>query len=123
MPAGARRITSSPAASPRLAQLVLSQLPPRLAAKILVRAVARHAWTFTGSGQFNHALDPGNARVMWLNITHSPLCRPGDDTASCDYFAATFEGVFGAMLGHDVRVIETECTALGGPACRFRLSW
>jgi divinyl protochlorophyllide a 8-vinyl-reductase len=108
---------------PRLAQVVLSQLPPRLAAKILVRAVARHAWTFAGSGQFSHAPDPGNERVMWLNITNSPLCRPGDDTAACDYFAATFQGVFGAMLGHNVAVTEAECTSRGGPACRFRLSW
>lgn len=108
---------------PKPAQWLLSQLPPRLAAKILVRAVARHAWTFSGSGQFSHALDPANDRIMWLNITKSPLCRPGDRTASCDYFAATFEGVFGAMLGHDVRVTEVECTSRGGPACRFRLSW
>jgi divinyl protochlorophyllide a 8-vinyl-reductase len=108
---------------PRLAQRLLAQLPPRLAAHILVRAVARHAWTFAGSGQFGFAADPGNARVMWLNITGSPLCRPGDDTPACAYFAATFEGVFGAMLGHDVRVTEAECTAHGGPACRFRLSW
>lgn len=108
---------------PQPAQIVLSQLPPRLAAWILVRAVARHAWTFVGSGQFNHALDPGNPRVMWLNIANSPLCRPGEETAACDYFSATFEGVFGAMLGHNVAVTEAECTARGGPACRFRLSW
>lgn len=108
---------------PKAAQWLLSQLPPGLAARILVRAVARHAWTFTGSGQFSHARDPANDRIMWLNITRSPLCLPGDRTASCDYFAATFEGVFGAMLGHDVRVTEVECTARGSPACRFRLSW
>ena len=108
---------------PRPVQAVLKRLPAPLAARLLLSAIRRHAWTFAGSGQFSHALDPGNERIMWLNIIRSPLCRPGDHTAACDYFAATFEGVFGAMLGHDVRVVEAECTSHGGPACRFRLSW
>jgi divinyl protochlorophyllide a 8-vinyl-reductase len=109
---------------PRPAQWLLRLLPRRLAAGILVDAIAKHAWTFAGSGEFSHAFDHADARVLWLNIVKSPLCRHADTPApACDYFAATFQGVFGAMLGRNVRVVEIECSAGGAPACRFRVSW
>lgn len=57
-------------------------------------------------------------------IANSPLCRHADTPApACDYFAATFAGVFGAMLGTTIRVLEVECGASGAPACGFRVSW
>ncbi|KAB7643728.1 bacteriochlorophyll 4-vinyl reductase [Polymorphobacter fuscus] len=109
---------------PRAAQWLLRQLPRRTAAGIMARAIAGHAWTFAGSGRFNHVFDPADRRTLWLNIIDSPLCRdPEMPAPACDYFAATFEGVFGAILGPTTRVVEIECSASGAPACRFRVRW
>jgi divinyl protochlorophyllide a 8-vinyl-reductase len=105
---------------PRAAQAVLRTLPRPLAARLLVRAIARHAWTFAGSGSFSYRFGGGLA----LTIAGSPICRHVDDGGmACAYSAATFETVFGAMLGPNVRVVETACTAAGDDACRFRVSW
>lgn len=37
---------------PRIAAKILRWLPARLAAPLLMKAIARHAWTFIGSGRF-----------------------------------------------------------------------
>ncbi|WP_439534032.1 bacteriochlorophyll 4-vinyl reductase [Polymorphobacter sp.] len=109
---------------PRPAQWLLRLLPRRMAAGIMAQAIARHAWTFAGSGHFTYALDPGNRHILWLNIIDSPLCRHARaPTPACDYLAATFEAVFGAILGPKVQVVEVECSANGAPACRFRVRW
>ena len=56
---------------PRAAQFALRSLPRRLAAKLLVDAIARHAWTFCGAGRFGHEFTPN----LRLTITGSPICR------------------------------------------------
>jgi divinyl protochlorophyllide a 8-vinyl-reductase len=105
---------------PHLAQRLLAMLPRRLAANLLIRAVARHAWTFAGSGRFAWRLDHG----LGLELAGSPTARHlHTSRPACRYFAATFQRVFAAMLGPQVRVTETECEACGADACRFALSW
>lgn len=105
---------------PALAQRALKLLPRALAARLLVAAIARHAWTFAGSGAFTYEFAP----QLTLRLKGSPICK-GLRTRepACAYFAATFERVFGEMLGPSVRVAETECEATGAPACVFSLSW
>lgn len=105
---------------PALAQILLGVLPRPLAARILVAAIARHAWTFAGSGAFSFSFSP----KLQLRIARSPICRRlRTEGPACHYFAAAFERVFGAMLGPCVRVIEVDCEACGAPACRFDVSW
>ena len=105
---------------PRLAQILLRLMPNPLAARILVRAVARHAWTFAGSGHFSYSFAPG----LTLRLEGSPISRYlHTDEPACSYFAATFERIFSAMLGPQVRVTEIACTAAGAEACVFRVSW
>lgn len=105
---------------PRLAQFALRHLPRFLSARILVAAVARHAWTFSGSGRFTFHFD----RELHLQIEGSPVCRLlTTQEPACHYFAATFERVFAAMLGPGVRVMETHCEASGADSCRFKVSW
>jgi len=105
---------------PSSAQAVLRMLPRALAARILVKAIARHAWTFAGAGTFSYNFEP----QLFLRLTGSPVCRELQSSEpACNYFAATFERVFGAMLGPKLRVIETECEATGASACVFRVSW
>jgi len=105
---------------PRVAQVALRRLPRPLAARILLKAIARHAWTFAGSGTFAYGFDPG----LWLRLEGSPVCRRlRTASPACHYFAASFETVFAAMLGPNLRVVETECEATGAAACVFHVAW
>lgn len=105
---------------PLLAQRLLSMLPRPWSAGIFANAIARHAWTFAGSGAFAYVVDNGlrlrirGAPVSRLLETHEPACH---------YYSATFERVFSAVLGPGVQVVETECEASGAPACLFHLRW
>ncbi len=105
---------------PRPAQALLKCLPAPLAARALVKAISRHAWTFAGSGRFTAAA----GRPFVLTIAGCPLCREiNADTPVCDYYAATFERIFGALVSRGARVTETRCQAAGAPACAFEVRW
>ncbi len=105
---------------PHAAQRLLRWLPRSLAARILVRAIARHAWTFAGSGRFSYRFSGG----LKLSVEHSPLCRRiRCEQHACHYFAGTFARVFEGVLGPGVQVCETACEAVGDPACVFHVSW
>jgi divinyl protochlorophyllide a 8-vinyl-reductase len=41
----------------------------------------------------------------------------------CDYYAATFERLFQALVDRGALVTETECEANGGSACNFEVRW
>jgi divinyl protochlorophyllide a 8-vinyl-reductase len=106
---------------PRLAQMALRLLPKATAALLFTRAIARHAWTFGGSGRFSATRDAGG---LVLLITDNPAARGyRADRPSCHYFAETFRGLYTAILGPRVRVVETQCEAAGAEACRFRVTW
>lgn len=105
---------------PPSAQKVLKLLPRALAARILVVAIARHAWTFAGGAAFAYAFAPR----LRLRIEGSPICVGlKTEAPACAYYAATFERVFGEMLGPSLRVTEVECGATGGVACVFEILW
>lgn len=105
---------------PAVAQRALKFLPRPLAARILVAAIARHAWTFSGSGEFSYDFAPH----LRLRIARSPICKElRTEAPACAYFTATFERVFGEMLGPSLSVTETECAAMGAPACVFEVRW
>ncbi len=105
---------------PRPLQAVLRVIPARIAARVLLGAIGRHSWTFSGSGAF-HAEAGRPAR---LTISGCPLCR-GARTASpaCAYFAATLQRLFQALVARRTRVVETACSALGAPACVFEIRY
>ncbi|MFO1306361.1 MAG: bacteriochlorophyll 4-vinyl reductase [Burkholderiales bacterium] len=105
---------------PRPVQAVLRVLPAALAARVLVGAIARHAWTFAGSGEFAARW----GRQLELSVRGNPMCRGlRTDAPACDYYAATFERLFRALVQRDARVAEIECEAAGGTACRFSVRW
>ncbi|MGB5831361.1 MAG: bacteriochlorophyll 4-vinyl reductase, partial [Thiohalocapsa sp.] len=56
---------------PKPAQRLLRLLPPRPAAAVLLGAVGKHAWTFSGSGQFSFAI----GRPVRVTIADCPICR------------------------------------------------
>jgi divinyl protochlorophyllide a 8-vinyl-reductase len=105
---------------PRPVQAMLKCLPAALAARVLLSAIRRHAWTFAGSGEFVALA----GRPVVLTIRGNPLCR-GAALAepACDFYAATFERLFRTLVHADARVVETACEACGDAECRFEVRW
>ena len=105
---------------PRPLQALLRRMPSGLAARVLLRAIGQHAWTFAGSGRF----EARYGQPVVLTITGNPLCRGVASLVPvCDYYAATFEHLFRSLVHPETRVIETACEATGAPACVLELSW
>ncbi len=105
---------------PKPVQALLKVLPAPLAARVLLGAITRHAWTFAGSGEF--AAEPG--RPVRLAIRHNPMCRGlTSDMPACDFYAATFERLFRVLVHPRATVVETACEACGDDACRFEVRW
>lgn len=101
-------------------QVVLRLLPAPLAARMLLAAIRRHAWTFAGSGRFSASA----GQPVRLAITGNPMCQ-GVRSAEpmCDYYTATFERLFRTLVHRHARVVEAACEAMGAPACRFEVRW
>lgn len=101
---------------PAPARRVLTLLPARLAAPLLLAAIRRHAWTFAGSAVFTARSGPPVA----LSLAGCGLCRTtlaGGRLGS--FYAATFEGLFRALVTSRARVVAVE---EGGPvAWRARI--
>lgn len=95
---------------PRPAQAVLRGLPAWAAARLLLAAIRRHAWTFAGSGRVRVR---GGGR---LEIAANPLA-----VAGCAWHRAVFSRLFEALVAPRVGVRETACCARGAPACRFEI--
>jgi divinyl protochlorophyllide a 8-vinyl-reductase len=105
---------------PRPAQFLLRLLPPGLASRVLLRSIGGHAWTFAGSSHFR--AEPGYP--VRLSFAGCPLCRGVTaDEPVCDYYAATFEHLYRALVSRRATVVETECQATGAPACVFEIRW
>lgn len=101
---------------PRAAQAILRLSPPPLAARLLARAIERHAWTFAGSGAFR-AVDPWR-----FEITRNPLIRgETSETPLCLWHAAVFARLHVALVHRNARCEETCCAAAGGGVCRFEV--
>lgn len=105
---------------PRLAQRLLRLLPAALAARVLARAIGRHAWTFAGSGRFSC----GPGMPFRFAIEACPLCRRlHADAPACDFYGATFERIFRELVNSRARARETACMAAGAPRCEFEIRW
>lgn len=105
---------------PRAAQTTLRMLPPGIAARILLRAVTAHAWTFAGSGTFRAVA----GHPVIVEVSGCPLCRGlAQPDQACITYAAVFERLFQKLVHRDARAVEIACEAAGAPACRFALFW
>ncbi len=105
---------------PKPVQVLLKLLPAPLAARVLLSAIRRHAWTFAGSGSFIAVA--GQPAV--LTIHDNPLCKGlSADAPACDFYAAVFERLFRVLVHARATVAETACEACGDAECRFELRW
>jgi divinyl protochlorophyllide a 8-vinyl-reductase len=119
---------------PQPVQALLHVLPAPLAARVLIAAIRRHAWTFVGSGRFdvtpvpagirdNVARDGRRTRLN-LRVEGCPICAGSQQaTPACTYYTAAFESLFVALVHRRTHVREVACHALGASACTFEVSW
>jgi divinyl protochlorophyllide a 8-vinyl-reductase len=104
---------------PRAVQWVLKRLPDAIAARVLCKAIAKHAWTFAGTGAFSYAWTPH----LVFRLAGNPLCNQiKTDAPVCDYYAATFERIFRVIVNDDWLVQELQCEANGAAYCEFVFS-
>lgn len=103
---------------PKPAQALLRLAPPRLAARLLARAVSRAAWTFAGGASF--ALPPvarGQGALAVFEIGDGLMARSG----GCAWRAAAFQRLFEALASRDAVAVETACVRSGAARCRFEI--
>jgi divinyl protochlorophyllide a 8-vinyl-reductase len=101
---------------PHVAQLLLRSLPAVLSAPLLKAAIAKHAWTFAGSGDFSTR--PG----LVFEIARNPVIAGESASAPiCHWHAAVFERLFRTLVDDHLRAVETTCCACGDHTCRFEL--
>ena len=104
---------------PAAARATLKALPAWMSSRLLARAIAAHAWTFVGSGQFASRRAGG----LIFEISHNPFCV-GESSAEpvCVWHAAVFQRLYQALVSPGAKVVETHCSARGDPCCRFSIS-
>ncbi len=106
---------------PAPVQWLLRLLPAAAASRVLLTAIARHAWTFAGSGTFDST---SGAHGATLRVRGCPLCRDTrSETPLCAFYAGTFERLFDTLVRRGATVTEVACEARGEPACVFRVTW
>lgn len=104
---------------PKLAQAVLRVLPGGVAASVLTKAIARHSWTFAGTGEFR--VEGG--RPLELSVTRNPLMAGWRAEApQCIWHVSVFRRLYGRLVWPAVQVREVACCACGDPSCRFEVS-
>lgn len=91
---------------------LLRLLPATLAAPLLLKAIARNAWTFAGSGRVS--VRSGDPCVV--EIADNPLTMPG-----CVWHVAVFEGLFRALVTPNSIVHHTVCCDSDADTCRFEI--
>ncbi|WP_349368067.1 bacteriochlorophyll 4-vinyl reductase [Salinarimonas sp.] len=105
---------------PAPARAVLTLLPAPLASRVLLQAVAKHSWTFAGSGRFEVlSTNPALVRITDCALVRGlSLRQPG-----CAFYTGTFEALFRALVHRDARARQTACEGRGDRACLFEISW
>jgi divinyl protochlorophyllide a 8-vinyl-reductase len=105
---------------PKFAQAILKLLPAPLAARMLVKAITAHAWTFAGSGRFSGR----TGKTVVFEIAANPFCAGEHaDQQVCVWHAAVFQRLFQVLVSPHTRVVETSCGARGDDCCRFVADW
>jgi divinyl protochlorophyllide a 8-vinyl-reductase len=102
---------------PAPARALISALPAPFAARLLAMAIAKHAWTFAGSGRFRIL----SYRPLTVSIHANPLAVGIGSAPSCHWHRAVFQALFVALVWPAATVTETTCCACGDAACTFAI--
>lgn len=107
---------------PRLAVVLLPRLPRWLSSRLLLRAIATHAWTFAGSGDFCIAPDTERPHVLVAQIAANPIVALDRSREPiCHWHCAVFQRLFRTLVSPRTVVHETDCCAVGAARCRFEI--
>jgi divinyl protochlorophyllide a 8-vinyl-reductase len=105
---------------PPAVRLLLSLLPAGLASRVLIGAIQRHSWTFSGSGE----LRVRAAYPPRLSIAGCCICKGAKaELPLCDYYAAAIQRLFRSLVHRRALVTETACQATGDDTCTFEIHW
>lgn len=98
---------------PRRAMAVLERLPSALSVNLLLKAIARHSWTFAGNA-------PVRVRHGWrraeIEIAGNPIAY-----GPCVWHEAVFKRLLAPLAGTRLEVREIACCRKGAAACRFEI--
>ena len=97
---------------PRMARHIFALSPRQIGTWLLLKAIARNAWTFVGSGkcetQFGHP--------CLISITDNPLKTP-----DCIWHTAVFERLFDQLVASGARVLHTAHQGQDARICTFEV--
>lgn len=102
---------------PKPARRLLPHLPTAITARLLVRAISAHAWTFAGSGGFSGEVHGWRRPVIHLAIKANPLA-----TSGCPWHGAVFECLFATLTATQVTVLHSRCQAKGNDCCEWTIT-
>jgi divinyl protochlorophyllide a 8-vinyl-reductase len=97
---------------PAIARMVIGMLPPALGARVLLKAIVAHAWTFAGSGRV--AARAGE--TVLIEITDNPL-----RTRKGQWHRGVLEGLFQALVSGQMQCRHEMLVGEDGPVCRFEI--
>ncbi|MFC7335371.1 bacteriochlorophyll 4-vinyl reductase [Rhodocista pekingensis] len=105
---------------PKPVQVILKLLPAPLASRVLLSAIGKHSWTFSGSGTFTvRSVSPAV-----VSIENCPIARGATGTEPvCDFYTGTFERLYRVLVHPRAQAEETECEVTGAPRCTFEVRW
>jgi divinyl protochlorophyllide a 8-vinyl-reductase len=101
---------------PRPVQAVLRVLPPGLAARVLLAAIGRHAWTFAGSGRFSARMGGG----VTIRIEGGPFADTLAAGPLMAFYRAVFAHLFNTLVSPRTQVADA---GVDGMICQFRMTW
>ncbi|MEO0384832.1 MAG: bacteriochlorophyll 4-vinyl reductase [Pseudomonadota bacterium] len=105
---------------PKAVQVLLRALPAKPASRLLLKAIAKNAWTFAGSGTF--AFTAGKPAT--LTLADCPACTEVyRQDERCLYYAATLQGLFQALVHPRARIEDDLSPTTNGRVRRFVLDW
>lgn len=97
---------------PAAVRVLLKTLPGPVAARLLLGAIGRNAWTFAGSGRFSFVA----GRPHVITISNNPIATPG-----CPWHLAVFTTMFRALASGSAELSHDACIGLGQACCRYTI--
>lgn len=79
---------------PRAARMLLRALPREVAARLLMRAILRHAWTFAGTGDCT-----AQPSLRQITLQENPMPMP-----NAAWHVGVFEALFCALTAQSARI-------------------
>lgn len=101
---------------PRVVQIILRVLPAPLAARVLLAAIGKHAWTFAGSGRFAATVGHG----VTVRIDGGPFAATAAAVPLLAFYRAVFERLFEVLVSSRSRIAQA---GVEGMLCTVVLTW